>query len=180
MLRIPTLITLARLALIVPLLICMAIPTSSAAWTALALYIVAAISDFLDGWIARFLNQASDFGAMLDQIVDKVFVASVLIMLVASGHVHGIWVFAAVILLGREILISGLREYLGPKGIILPVSKLAKWKTASQMAALGFLIVGPYLAHAQLIGLLLLLTATALSVHTAYTYIKNCWGYLGF
>ncbi len=111
-------------------------------WVALAVFIVAAISDFLDGYLARVWSQQSSLGRMLDPIADKLLVASCLLMLAAESTIHGWALFAAVVILCREILVSGLREYLAELRVSVPVTRLAKWKTTLQLIAVGFLIAG--------------------------------------
>lgn len=165
---VPNILTLARLVLLVP--ICLLI---MGGWTAHALafvlYVIACLTDFLDGYIARAHNQGSDFGRMLDPVVDKIVVAALFIMLVADGTLSGLWLACPILILSREFLIAGLREYLGPKGIVIPVSKLAKWKTTSQMVAIGLLLF-PGMAVP---GLFVLLIATILTVMTATHYLRG-------
>ena len=114
-----------------------------ARWSALAIYIIAALTDFFDGYLARAWSQQSSLGRMLDPIADKLLVAAVLLVLTADHTIHGLTLWAAIIILCREILVSGLREYLAELRVPLPVTAVAKWKTTVQMVALGFLIAGP-------------------------------------
>lgn len=133
-------ITLLRIALIVPFT---AFFLSGAAWgvkAALAVFVIAAASDFLDGWIARARGETSALGAALDPVADKMLIAAAFILLIRNGTIHDAGVIAALLILLREILVAGLREALGPKGRTLPVSALAKWKTTAQLFAAGFLI----------------------------------------
>ncbi len=111
-------------------------------WVALALFIAAGITDFLDGYLARIWGQQSTFGRMLDPIADKLLVASCLLMLAVDGTIRGWTVWAAIVILCREILVSGLREYLAELRVSVPVTKLAKWKTTVQLIAIGFLLAG--------------------------------------
>jgi cardiolipin synthase len=122
-------------------------------WLALAIFILAAITDFLDGYIARMWGQQSTFGRMLDPIADKLLVASCLLMLAADTTIRGWTVWAAIVILCREILVSGLREYLAELRVSVPVTKLAKWKTTAQLVAIGFLLAGE--AGDQVIGMAL-------------------------
>ena len=101
-----------------------------------------AVTDYLDGYYARIWNQQSAFGRMLDPIADKLLVASCLLMLAADGIIHGWSLWAAIVILCREILVSGLREYLAALRVSVPVTKLAKWKTTVQLVAIGFLLAG--------------------------------------
>ena len=109
-------------------------------WVALAFFIAAGISDFLDGYLARIWAQQSSLGRMLDPIADKLLVSSCLLMLAAEDTIHGWSLFAAIVILCREILVSGLREYLAELRVSVPVTRLAKWKTTLQLVAVGFLM----------------------------------------
>ena len=111
-------------------------------WVALAIFVAAAITDFLDGYFARILAQQSTFGRMLDPIADKLLVASCLLMLAADDTIKGWTIWAAIVILCREILVSGLREYLAELRVSVPVTQLAKWKTTVQLVAIGFLLAG--------------------------------------
>ena len=111
-------------------------------WVALAIFISAGVTDILDGYLARTWGQQSSLGRMLDPIADKLLVASCLLMLAAEDTIRGWSLLAAVIILCREILVSGLREYLAELRVGVPVTRLAKWKTTGQMVAVGFLIAG--------------------------------------
>ena len=120
-------------------------------WVALGLYTVAAITDFFDGYLARAWQQQSAIGRMLDPIADKLLVSTSLLMLASDGTIRGWSLWAAVVILCREILVSGLREYLAELRVGLPVTRLAKWKTGFQMGALGVLLAGD--SGATVIGL---------------------------
>src|SRR4249919_2965989 len=111
-------------------------------WVALAVFIAAGVTDYLDGYYARIWNQQSAFGRMLDPIADKLLVSACLLMLAADGIIHGWSLWAAIIILCREILVSGLREYLAELRVSVPVTRLAKWKTTVQLVAIGFLLAG--------------------------------------
>jgi cardiolipin synthase len=173
--NLPNLLTLGRIVLLPILLLLLAVPASWAAWTALGLYTIAAITDYLDGYLARATNQITPIGKFLDPISDKIFIGCLLMMLAAVGRLDGFWIIPALVILARELLISGLREYLGPYNIQVPVSKLAKWKTAIQMFTMGFLIVGDFgngvLPNTLLIGQIGLAIAAALTVQTGWNYM---------
>ncbi|MCU4180973.1 CDP-diacylglycerol--glycerol-3-phosphate 3-phosphatidyltransferase [Bosea sp. BH3] len=145
-------------------------------WMALAIYTVAAITDYLDGYIARAWSQQSAIGRMLDPIADKLLVAALLLMLVADGTIHGWTLWAAIVILCREILVSGLREFLAELKVSVPVSKVAKWKTTAQLFALGFLIAGPagdkVLPGNTTIGIVLLWAAAGLTIYTGWDYFN--------
>src|SRR6201991_1277229 len=111
-------------------------------WVALAIFIAAGITDVLDGYVARTYGQQSSFGRMLDPIADKLLVSSCLLMLAAEETIRGWSLLASVVILCREVLVSGLREYLAELRVSVPVSRLAKWKTTWQLVAVGFLIAG--------------------------------------
>lgn len=165
-------LTLFRLFLLPVIILLLFIPAAWAAWTCLALYIVGAVTDFLDGWVARKFDQISEFGKFMDPISDKIFVISILLMLIAVDRIQDIWALVVLIILIREFMVAGMREFLGPKNIKLPVTNLAKWKTTAQMMALGFLIIGPYATGATLTGQICLLAASILTVITGWGYLK--------
>lgn len=148
----------------------------NARWWALGIYIVAAISDFLDGYLARLWQQQSSLGRMLDPIADKVLVAVVLLVLSADGILFGGHIWAAIIILSREVLVSGLREYLGELQVSVPVTKIAKYKTAVQMVAIGFLIAGPagdqVIPYTTEMGIAGLWVAAGLTLYTGYDYFR--------
>ena len=145
-------------------------------WIALAIYVVAAVTDYLDGWIARAWSQQSAIGRMLDPIADKLLVCALLLMLVADGTIHGWSLWAAIVILCREILVSGLREFLAELKVSVPVSKIAKWKTTAQLLALGFLVAGPagdkVLPGNTEIGIVMLWLAAALTLYTGWDYFN--------
>jgi cardiolipin synthase len=147
-----------------------------ARWIALGLFILASISDFLDGYLARIWHQTSNIGRMLDPIADKLLVASVLLLLSAYGTIPGWSVWAAIIILCREILVSGLREYLAALKVSVPVTRIAKWKTTIQMIAIAFLLAGPagdkVLPHTTEIGIALLWIAALITIYTGYDYFR--------
>ena len=145
-------------------------------WLALAIFIVAGVSDILDGYFARTWGQQSSLGRMLDPIADKLLVSSCLLMLAAEETIRGWSLFAAVIILCREILVSGLREYLAELRVGVPVTRLAKWKTIGQMVAIGFLIAGdagdrivPVVTE---IGITLLWLSALLTLYTGWDYMR--------
>jgi cardiolipin synthase len=153
-------------------------------WVALALFIAAAITDFLDGYLARSLAQQSSLGRMLDPIADKLLVSSCLLMLAADGTIMGWSLWAAIVILCREILVSGLREYLAELRVSVPVTRLAKWKTTVQLIALGFLLAGqagdafmaditgvttPVITY---FGLMLLWISATVTLYTGYDYFR--------
>ena len=169
----PNILTLVRIG-ILPFIIALFFSVQAwAIWSCFGLYVVGALTDFFDGWLARTYNLTSEFGKFLDPIADKIFVASIMIMLIASDRIEGIWVICVVIILMREFLVAGLREFLAPKGLKLPVTQLAKWKTASQMIAIGLLILGPLYSLLSLVGIVFLLIACILTIATGTLYLKS-------
>jgi len=153
-------------------------------WVALAVFIAAGVTDYLDGYYARIWDQQSAFGRMLDPIADKLLVASCLLMLAADNSIHGWTLWAAIVILCREILVSGLREYLAALRVSVPVTKLAKWKTTIQLVAIGFLLageagdlaisiistqIGPLVTQT---GLVLLWASAIFTIYTGYDYFR--------
>ncbi len=145
-------------------------------WVALAFFAVAGVTDFFDGYLARVWEQQSSLGRMLDPIADKLLVSSCLLMLAAEEIIRGWSLLAAVIILCREILVSGLREYLAELRVSVPVTRLAKWKTMGQMVAIGFLIAGPagdqVIPDVTRVGIFLLWASALLTLYTGYDYMR--------
>ena len=153
-------------------------------WVALAIFIAAAITDILDGYFARMWGQQSTFGRMLDPIADKLLVASCLLMLAADETIKGWSLWAAIVILCREILVSGLREYLAELRVSVPVTQLAKWKTTVQLVAIGFLLAGDagdelastLLRHGTAIvtnfGIMLLWLSALVTLYTGWDYFR--------
>jgi cardiolipin synthase (CMP-forming) len=145
-------------------------------WVALSVFIAAGITDILDGYFARAWGQQSRLGRMLDPIADKLLVASSLLMLAAEETIRGWTLLAAVIILCREVLVSGLREFLAELRVSVPVTRLAKWKTTGQLVAVGFLIAGEagdeVLPVTTQIGLTLLWAAAILTLYTGWDYLR--------
>jgi cardiolipin synthase len=145
-------------------------------WVALAIFIAAGVTDILDGYFARMWGQQSSLGRMLDPIADKLLVASCLLMLSADQTIAGWTLLAAVIILCREILVSGLREFLADLRVGIPVTKLAKWKTFGQLVAIGFLIAGEagvkVLPQTIEIGIVLLWLSAIVTLYTGWDYLR--------
>jgi cardiolipin synthase (CMP-forming) len=145
-------------------------------WVALTIFIAAGVSDFLDGYFARIWGQQSSLGRMLDPIADKLLVSSCLLMLAAENTIHGWALFAAVVILCREILVSGLREYLAELRVSVPVTRLAKWKTTLQLVAVGFLICGEagdaVVPVVTQVGITLLWLSALLTLYTGWDYLQ--------
>jgi cardiolipin synthase len=162
-------LTLGRIVLILPFALLFLHGSTMTRWEALALFLLAAATDWFDGHLARRLNQESALGRMMDPIADKLLVATAIILLIATGAIAGWSIAAALAILLREIAVSGFREHLGPLGVIVPVSRLAKWKTASQLVAMSILIAP--VAAAQPIGEAMLWIAAAITLVTGGSYL---------
>ena len=174
--NLPNLLTLARI---------LAVPLNMGAfymdrpfgmYIAVVLFVVAGITDFFDGYLARSTGAVSKLGQFLAPIADKLMVGAILMMLVWDQTVDGVHVIAAIIILSREILVSGLREFLAGTEVSVPVSQLAKWKTAVQMIAIGALVLAganpPYLPAIE-VGLIGLWLAALLTLITGYDYLRH-------
>lgn len=178
----PNLLTLARIAAIPPAVALFYVPWAWADWVLLGLFLSAAFTDWLDGHLARALKQESAFGRFLDPIADKLLVMALLFMLAATGRLPDLSVVPGVMILLREILISGLREFLAGVGVSLRVSGLAKWKTAVQMVAVALLIVGSHGTEALPLhhwGAAGLWVAGVLTVVTGWSYLRAGIQYMG-
>jgi len=180
-LNLPNLLTMSRI-LIIPLVVATFFFDSPAMrWTAVTMFTIAGITDFFDGYLARRANQVSNLGRFLDPIADKLLVASVLLLIVAFGRVDEWSYLPALVILLREIMVSGLREFLAELRVSVPVTKLAKAKTTVQMIALGFLIVGtasPSWINAKMIGEFGIWIAAAITLITGYDYMKAGMRYM--
>ncbi len=173
----PNVLTYARIAAVPALVACLLLIEGDAGrWAAFWLFVAAAITDWLDGYLARRLEQQSTLGRMLDPIADKLIVGAALIMLVHDRTIDGVSMWAAIVILCREILVSGLREFLAGLKVTVHVTALAKWKTAAQMVALAVLIAGPagdrIVPGITAVGIGLLWLAAVLTLWTGYDYLK--------
>lgn len=183
-LALPNLLTYGR-CLAVPVVAGLLLSSTDhwARWTALGVYTAAAVTDFFDGYLARAWQQQSPIGRMLDPIADKLLVAATLLAVVADQTLAGWTIWAAIIILCREILVSGLREYLAELKVRLPVSAIAKWKTVAQLIALGFFIAGPageaVLPGTIKIGSALLWIAAVLTLYTGFDYLQSAFTHFG-
>jgi len=175
LMNLPNLLTLSRILVIPALCGAFWLPGSWSNGVPLGLFIIAGVTDWLDGHIARRYGQHSDLGRFLDPVADKLLVSATILMLVAFDRIAGITVLAAIVILCREILVAGLREFLAELRVRLPVTKLAKWKTAVQMVAIGFLLAndsGPAWVQAPLIGHVGLWIAALVTLYTGYDYLQ--------
>jgi cardiolipin synthase len=175
--NIPNLLTLSRIASIPLLVVFFYIGSPLGNWLGLGVLIFAGATDFFDGYLARAMQQQSLLGKFLDPIADKLLVASLILMLVAFDRISGIAVLPAVVILCRELLVSGLREFLAGAQVSLPVSRLAQYKTTLQMVVLGFLLVGPVGPmfgpfSTTEIGVIGLWIAAVLTIVSGYDYLN--------
>lgn len=173
--NLPNLLTLSRIGAIPAIVALFWIDGDTVRWVILAVYAFACITDFFDGYAARSMGMISSFGRFMDPVADKLLVASIILMLVAFDRIVGLAILPGLVILCRELLVSGLREFLAEIKVGVPVSGLAKWKTFIQMIALGFLIVGdaaPAAIPAVVIGEVGLWVAAALTIVTGYDYLK--------
>ena len=179
--KIPNILTIGRIILVPFFVVAFYLPGFYGDLTAFAIFVIASFTDFLDGMLARMMGEESKLGELLDPIADKIIVATALILLVMSGTIKHYEVIAAIIILTREILISGLREFLARGQIKLPVTNLAKLKTFLQMVAIALLLTGEtgnkilnfqdY--NAQTIGIILLWLSAFLTLYTGYEYLRK-------
>ncbi|QKS00154.1 CDP-diacylglycerol--glycerol-3-phosphate 3-phosphatidyltransferase [Sphingomonas sp. CL5.1] len=176
MLTVPNLLTLSRIVAVPLLVACLWWPAWTAGyWLAFALYCLMGVTDYFDGYLARAQGAVSRLGIFLDPIADKIMVAAVILMLVATRDIEGVHLIAAIIILLREIAVSGLREFLAQLQVSVPVSRLAKWKTTLQLVALGALILAgalPGEPWVKLVGLVSLWGAAGLTVVTGWDYLR--------
>ena len=175
---VPNIITIARILAIVPIaaLILAGDPLLRA--VALSLYVIAAASDWVDGYLARAWNQYSDLGRMLDPIADKILVIILIAILAWDRSLSALDLIPAIAILFRETFIPGLREFLGNKTVVLPVTRLAKWKTTLQLIALALVLAEPVIPAIGPLSDLILWVAGAITIWTGWTYLRASWPHL--
>ncbi|MBE7186237.1 MAG: CDP-diacylglycerol--glycerol-3-phosphate 3-phosphatidyltransferase [Methylobacterium mesophilicum] len=183
-LNLPNLLTYARILAVPLIVLCFFLEghlksSDFARWSALAIFVAASVTDYFDGYLARAWQQTSNIGRMLDPIADKLLVATCLLLLAADTDktIQGWSLWAAIIILCREILVSGLREYLADLKVSVPVTRLAKWKTTIQMVAIAVLLAGPaldkMLGYATETGIALLWISAIVTLYTGYDYFRS-------
>ncbi|MFE0015737.1 CDP-diacylglycerol--glycerol-3-phosphate 3-phosphatidyltransferase [Mesorhizobium sp. NPDC059054] len=180
--NLPNILTYARIIAVPMVVVCFFLEghlksSDFARWLALAIFLAASITDYFDGYLARAWQQTSNIGKMLDPIADKLLVSTCLLLLAADEDGIAGWsLWAAIIILCREILVSGLREYLAALKVSVPVTQLAKWKTTIQMVAIAFLLAGPagdkIFPFTTETGLVLLWIAAVVTLYTGYDYFR--------
>ena len=179
--KIPNILTIGRIVLVPVFVITFYIPGFLGDLIPFFIFFLASFTDFLDGLLARLYKEESKLGELLDPIADKIIIATALVLLVMNDIINNYEVIAAIIILTREILISGLREFLAKVQVTMPVSNLAKSKTFIQMIAIAILLTGEsgntlinfqdYNAHT--IGIILLWMSAFLTLYTGYDYVKK-------
>lgn len=181
--NLPNFLTYFRIAVIPALVMVFFLKGHWGYWLSAGLFLLASVTDWLDGYLARALNAQSSVGKFLDPIADKLLVATALLLLVQSNTDDATRadIIPAIAIVCREILVSGLREFLAEIRVSVPVSQLAKWKTAVQMAAIFLLLLGagaPGWSHAEVLGRVFLWLAGILTLITGYAYLKTGWKHL--
>ena len=179
--KIPNYLTIGRIIIVPFFVFAFYLPGFYGDIIPFVLFIIASFTDFLDGLLARMFKEESQLGELLDPIADKIIVATALVLLVMNETIQHYEVIAAIIILTREIMISGLREFLARSQISMPVTGLAKFKTFIQMFAIATLLTGDsgnkiinfqdYNAHT--IGIILLWLSAFLTLYTGYAYVKK-------
>jgi cardiolipin synthase len=179
--NLPNMLTYARILAVPLIVLCFYLegrirPTDWWRWAAFWIFIIASITDYFDGYIARRWKQTSNIGKMLDPIADKLLVSAVLLLLAYDRTIDKWSLWAAIIILCREILVSGLREYLAALKVSVPVTQLAKWKTTLQLISIGFLLAGPagdaILPYTTELGRTLLWVSAIVTLYTGYDYFR--------
>ncbi len=174
--HLPNLLTLARIALTPVFVAAFWLDMPGGRWVVLAVFLIAAITDYADGWVARRRNVESRLGQMLDPIADKLLIACALVMLVYMDDIRGWVIIPALVILAREILVSGMREFLATISVQVPVSSISKFKTVLQVVAISMLIVAPAIEHVwgwmHRAGILTLWAAAVLTIYTGFSYVQ--------
>jgi len=176
--KIPNILTIGRILITPILIVVFYFPGELSDWLACAIFVIAAFTDYLDGFFARLYKQQSKFGELLDPIADKVLVSTALALLIMSQTIKGPHVVAAIIIITREILISGLREFLAKAQIYIPVTNLSKGKTLIQMIAISILLAGStgdqfLFNYGIQLGTYLLWMSAILTLWTGYAYLRK-------
>jgi cardiolipin synthase len=175
----PNILTMSRIAVIPVMVALFYVGGAAGMWFACAAFVAAGVTDYLDGAIARARSQHSAFGRVLDPIADKLLVAAALLMLAGFDRIRGLEMIPAVVILCREIVVSGLREFLAELNVPLPVTQLAKWKTALQIIAIAFLIAPDqelFAVGSHLVGIVGLWIAAGLTLVTGWDYARAAVG----
>ena len=172
--NLPNTLTILRILAVPAIVVLLLIDGNTARWAAFILFVLAAATDYLDGYLARTMSTQTALGRLLDPIADKILVGALILMLAGVGTVAGLALIPAVLILSREFVVAGLREFMAEQGTTLHVTSLAKWKTMVQMVALAILIIGtagPPAIPIHEIGIAALWLAAILTVITGYDYV---------
>lgn len=170
----PNLLTMSRIFAIPFIVLCFYIDGFIAHLIATVLFVVACLTDFFDGYFARQWAQVSAFGRFLDPVADKILISSTLLMLSGFGVVSGVHMIAAVVILVREIMVSGLRQFMAEMRMIVPVTKFAKWKTTMQMMSVSCLLASamfPEFSELNFVGIIMLWLAAIMTIFTGVRYL---------
>ncbi|MBB5751468.1 CDP-diacylglycerol--glycerol-3-phosphate 3-phosphatidyltransferase [Prosthecomicrobium pneumaticum] len=182
LLSLPNILTYARIVAVPIVVFCIVGGQEGWRLAGFLIFVAASVTDYFDGWLARLWQQQSSIGRMLDPIADKLLVAASLLALVYERTIGGVTIWAAVIILSREILVSGLREYLAELRVSVPVTRLAKWKTTIQLVAVALLVAGPagdrLFAYTTDTGLGLLWISAIVTLYTGYDYFRAGLGHI--
>lgn len=176
-------LTIFRVLILVPYVLLFYIPYTWANWAAVLVYSLACFTDYFDGWLARRRNQVSSFGRFLDPVADKLLIITTFFMLAGTNRLAGLSLIPGVIILCREVFVSGLREFLADAKVSVPVTLMAKWKTAVQMMALVLLLADDakdLIWGLHELGIILLWIAAALTLMTGYQYLKAGYPHIPF
>ena len=176
--KIPNILTIGRLIMVPVLVFFFYLPGQFGDWLTCGVFVLASFTDFVDGFLARLLKQQTKLGELLDPIADKILVVTALVLLVMNNLIQDLSVIAAIIIICREILVSGLREYLAKFKLRMPVSQLAKIKTFLQMFSISILLAGNsgnelLFDYGLQIGIILLWGSAILTLYTGYDYLKK-------
>ncbi|MCM5557749.1 CDP-diacylglycerol--glycerol-3-phosphate 3-phosphatidyltransferase [Pleomorphomonas sp. JP5] len=178
----PNILTYLRIVAVPAVVAAFYLEGDTGRWLAFGLFAAASITDYFDGYLARLWKQQSTLGRMLDPIADKLLVSVCLLVLTYHGTIGGFSLWAAVIILMREIFVSGLREFLADLKVSVPVTRLAKWKTTLQLIAIGILLLGPtgdkLVTGITELGIAMLWTAALVTLYTGYDYFRSGVVYL--
>ena len=177
--NIPISLTYFRIIIIPFFIFAFFLPSPSGEWISCWIFVIAAITDYLDGKLARELNQESKLGSLLDPVADKIIVTVALVLMVHNKTIDDYNLYAAIIIIAREIIVSGLREFLAKLQISLPVSNLSKIKTFIQMFAISVLLSGEpgnqfLFGYGKILGILSLWTSAIITIQTGYVYTVKC------
>lgn len=178
----PNILTYLRIVAVPAVVAAFYLEGDTGRWLAFGLFAAASVTDYFDGYLARLWKQQSTLGRMLDPIADKLLVSVCLLVLTYHGTIGGFSLWAAVIILMREIFVSGLREFLADLKVSVPVTRLAKWKTTLQLVAIGILLLGPtgdkLVTGITELGIAMLWTAALVTLYTGYDYFRSGVVYL--